>query len=200
MAIPIIMISCGGSQNRNNAKTSDANVSEAQNGAMNKDSADKSAVLMNDDTNMDHAGQSNVQDFLKEVSSGGLMEVELGKYAQQHATNARIKNYGAMMVNDHSKVNDELKNIASKKNVTLPTTIEDKHSKMMSDIQKKTGVDFDKAYIKAMLDDHEKDVDKFKKQAENSADPDLKDFASKTLPILEMHQDSAKHITAALKY
>ena len=198
MAVPIIMMSCGGSQNRNNANTSNANVN-ADNSAMSKDSANKSAILMNDSTNMDHSGQFKDQDFVKEASSGGLMEVELGKYAQQHAMNARVKNFGAMMVRDHTKANEELKSIAATKNMTLPSTMEDKHREMMSDIQKKTGGDFDKAYIKEMVDDHEKDVDKFKKQAEKGVDPDLKTFASKTLPVLLMHQDSAKKINDAIK-
>ena len=198
MAVPIIMMSCGGSQNRNNANTSNANVN-ADNSAMSKDSANKSAILMNDSTNMDHSGQFKDQDFVKEASSGGLMEVELGKYAQQHAMNARVKNFGAMMVRDHTKANEELKSIAATKNMTLPSTMEDKHREMMSDIQKKTGGDFDKAYIKEMVDDHEKDVDKFKKQAEKGVDPELKTFASKTLPVLLMHQDSAKKINDAIK-
>lgn len=122
------------------------------------------------------------------------MEVELGKYAQQNATNPRVRNFGSMMVRDHSKANDELKSIASRKNINVPTTMEDKHREMMSDIQKKSGQDFDKEYMKAMVDDHGKDIDKFKKHAENGVDPDLKTFASKTLPVLLMHQDSAKVI------
>jgi putative membrane protein len=130
------------------------------------------------------------------------MEVELGKYAQQNAHNKRVKNFGAMMVRDHSKVNDELKSIAQKKNFDIPTTMDDKHLKMVNDLQQKRGSDFDKDYMKEMVNDHEKDVDKFKKFAENNndkIDPDLKSFASKTLPVLLMHEDSAKNIRDVVK-
>ncbi|HAH24490.1 MAG TPA: DUF305 domain-containing protein [Prolixibacteraceae bacterium] len=187
MAIPVIMMACNSSQNRNkdnkNASTT-----------MNNDSVSKSAVLTenNNDQNKD-------QDFIKEAANGGLMEVELGKYAQEHAMSPRVKNFGAMMVRDHMKANDELKSIAARKNINVPSTIDDKHRETMSDIQKKTGADFDKEYMKEMVDDHEKDVDKFKKHAENGVDPDLKAFASKTLPMLLMHQDSAKNIREAIK-
>jgi putative membrane protein len=130
------------------------------------------------------------------------MEVELGKYAQQNAHNKRVKNFGAMMVRDHSKVNDELKSIAQKKNFDIPTTMDDKHLKMVNDLQQKRGSDFDKDYMKEMVNDHENDVDKFKKFAENNndkIDPDLKSFASKTLPVLLMHEDSAKNIRDVVK-
>lgn len=200
MAIPfVLMSSCGGSQNRNTGNNADNKDSLAGNNAMMSDSVNKTAVMVDDDNNMNDNDQNRDQNFIKEVASGGLMEVEMGKYAQQNAMNPRVKNFGAMIVRDHSKANEELKSIANSKNMTLPTTMEDKHREMMSDIQKKTGADFDKAYIKEMVDDHEKDIDKFKKHAENGVDPDLKTFASKTLPILLMHQDSAKKINDAIK-
>jgi putative membrane protein len=127
------------------------------------------------------------------------MEVELGKYAQQTAQNQRVKNFATMMVKDHSKANDELKALAAKKNITLPTVLDEKHMDKMNDIKEKRGADFDKEYIKEMVDDHDKDVDKFRKQAENGEDADIKAFAAKTLPVLITHQDSAKSIRDAIK-
>ena len=187
MAIPVIMMACNSSQNRNK---DNKNVSNT----MKNDSVSKSAVLV--DNNND---QNSDQDFITEAANGGLLEVELGKYAQEHATNPRVKNFGAMIVKDHSKANEELMSLAAKKNINMAATMDDKHREMMIDIQKKTGADFDKAYMKDMVDDHEKDVDKFKKHAENGVDSDLKAFASKTLPVLIMHGDSAKKIRDAIE-
>ena len=187
MAIAVIMMACNSPQNRNKDNKNVTN-------SMNNDSVSKSAVLVDNNEN----DQNRDQEFIKEAANGGLMEVELGNYAQQHATNPRVKNFGAMMVRDHSKVNEELKSLAARKNINVPATMDDKYREKMSDIQKKTGADFDKEYIKEMIDDHEKDVDKFKKHAENGVDPDLKAFASKTLPTLLMHQDSAKMIRDAI--
>ncbi len=153
------------------------------------------------DNNHDHSmmDQNKDVDFMKDAAYGGLMEVELGKYAQQHAINPRVKNFGTMMVKDHSKANDELKALAANKSISIPTALDEDHLDKVNKMKEKKGADFDKAYMDAMVDDHNKDTDKFKKHAENGNDADIKAFAAKTLPILLMHQDSAKNIRASLK-
>jgi putative membrane protein len=159
---------------------------------------DKNAMLVE---NAKVEGQDNEQGdqgFLNEAASGGMMEVELGRYAQENAVNPRVKNFGAMMVRDHSKANDELKSLASSKSLTLPSSMDEKHMNKVNELKGKTGADFDKEYMKEMVDDHEKDVDEFRKQSENAKDADIKAFAAKTLPILQTHQDSAKAIRDAL--
>ncbi len=158
-----------------------------------------------DSIEMDNAHDNGMMDkdkdvdFMKDAAYGGLMEVELGKYAQQNAMHPRVKNFGAMMVKDHSKANDELKALAASKSITIPTALDEDHINKINKMKEKRGADFDKAYMDEMVDDHQKDTDKFKKQAENGDDADIKAFAAKTLPILLMHQDSAKNIKAALK-
>lgn len=191
LGIPIIMMSCGGGQNRNTTDNRDSV-------AMRTDTTNKDAVMVNNNDN-NALNSDKDEDFIKDAVSGGLLEVELGRYAQQNATHPRVRNFGAMMVRDHSKVNDELKTLLTQKNLTIPATMDDKHHDKMTDIQKKTGTDFDKDYISEMVDDHEKDVDRFKRMAEKGNDPELKSFAAKTLPVLLMHQDSAKKIKDALK-
>jgi putative membrane protein len=133
-------------------------------------------------------------DFAVEAADGGMMEVDLGNYAQQNALNPRVKEFGAMMVRDHSKANDELKSIAATRNVALPTATSDKHKKKMDDLMKKKGKDFDKAYMDMMVDDHKEDVKKFEKASNECKEPTIKAFAAKTLPILRTHLDSAKAI------
>lgn len=187
MAIAVIMMACGGQQNRNTDNDSTL---------MDADSVGNTAVMQ--DNNAGGVADKD-EDFIEEATSGGLMEVELGRYAQQNAQNPRVRNFGAMMVRDHSQVNEELKAILTQKNLTVPTQMEDNHRNRMNNIQKKTGADFDKEYMGEMVDDHEKDVDRFKRYAENGNDPELKAFAAKTLPVLLMHQDSAKNIRDAIK-
>jgi putative membrane protein len=137
--------------------------------------------------------------FMTGVADVGMTEVKLGQLAQEKATNARIKAFGQMMVNDHTKAGDELKALAAKKNVTLPAAMGEDHQKKYDDLQKKSGKDFDKAYINAMVDGHESAVSDFKKNTDNS-DADVKEWVNKTLPTLQMHLDSAKAIKKALKY
>ncbi len=162
-------------------------------GARDRDNINDSVELNDNDNDMLGDEDRDI-DFMEEAAYGGLLEVELGQYAQQNAQDARVRNFGAMMVRDHSKANNELKALAASKNITIPTALDDKHLDKINDIKEKRGFEFDKAYMKEMIDDHENDVDKFKKQAEKGNDADIKAFAANTLSILLMHQDSAKNI------
>ncbi|WP_143306794.1 DUF4142 domain-containing protein [Chitinophaga vietnamensis] len=137
--------------------------------------------------------------FAVEAANGGMMEVAMGTLAQEKAQNKRVKDFGIMMVNDHSKANDELKELAGHKGITLPASVDPAEQKHIDELSKKTGKDFDKAYIDMMVDDHNKDVKAFEDAAGNLPDMDVKAFASKTLPVLKVHQDSAKAIKEALK-
>lgn len=135
--------------------------------------------------------------FVKEAASGSLMEVELGKLAQQNATNPRVKSFGEMMVRDHSKANDELKSLASAKNMMLSDSMTKKHKDHVESMRKMSGKDFERHYMEMMVKDHNEDVRKFEKASNTATDSDLKGWAGKTLPVLRMHQDSAKAIHQA---
>ena len=140
----------------------------------------------------------NSSAFAVEAASGGMMEVTLGQLAQQKGSNPRVQAFGAMMVSDHSKANTELQNIAAAKSFQLPSSLE-KHQQHINDISKKEGKEFDKAYMKMMVNDHEQDIKAFEKAAANSSDSAIKGFASRTLPVLRVHLDSAKAINRSLK-
>ena len=138
-------------------------------------------------------------DFAVEAAHGGMMEVALGKLAQEKGMNNRVKDFGAMMITDHTAADDKLKMIASSKNITLPDGLSEGAKKSLEDLQKKTGRDFDKAYIGMMESDHKKDVDAFMKASQNLTDPELKTFATETLPVLQKHLDSVTAINNSLK-
>lgn len=133
-------------------------------------------------------------EFMTEAASGGMMEVQLGQMAQQKAQNQSVKDFGNMMVQEHSKANDQLKQLAAQKNITLPTTLSDKHQKHVNDLSEKTGAEFDKAYMDMMVEDHQEDVDKFKEASEDVPDAEVKNFAATTLPTLQKHLETAKGI------
>lgn len=92
------------------------------------------------------------------------MEVQLGKIAQEQSENQRVRDFGAMMVRDHGKANDESKGIASSKNVTLSDSLMPDHKHHVTDLQKRRGAAFDKAYINMMVDDHQKDIQEFQRR------------------------------------
>ena len=137
--------------------------------------------------------------FAVMAASGGMMEVQVGELAQQKASSQRVKDFGAMMVRDHTKANDELKNLAGMKNITVPPAPGEDHMDQITNLSKKSGREFDREYMKMMVDDHQEDIDEFEKCSNNSKDADLKAFAAKTLPVLRTHLDSAKAINDALK-
>ena len=140
------------------------------------------------------------RDFVMKAAGGGMMEVELGNIAQQNAASQRVKDFGAMMVRDHSKANDELKAFASKRNLMLNTdSLMALHKSHIDAMKNKTGAAFDKAYMSMMLDDHKKDVAEFEKASKMCKDQECQGWAGKTLPTLQTHLDSAQAISKALK-
>jgi len=134
------------------------------------------------------------QTFVKKAAQGGMAEVELGKLATQKASSEDVKKFGQRMVDDHTKANDQLKQIAGNKGVTLPTDLNSKDQAMKERLSKLDGEKFDQAYMKNMVRDHTKDVSEFRKESTSGKDSDLKSFASQTLPTLEDHLKEAKNI------
>jgi putative membrane protein len=130
--------------------------------------------------------------FAMNAAKGGLMEVEMGRMAADHATNPDVKQFAQRMVTDHTKANDELKSIASQKGITLPTSIDASAKAKMDKMAKMSGDAFDKAYMDDMLKDHKHDVAEFRKEANGGKDADIKGFAGKTLPTLEEHLKMAE--------
>jgi len=137
--------------------------------------------------------------FAKDAALGGLTEVELGKLAAQKASNDAVKQFGQRMVDDHSKANEQLKQIAGKSNIEVPAALDSKHQSRIDKLAKLSGPAFDKAYVKDQLKDHERDVDDFKSEAQNGSDPNVKQFAMQTLPTLEEHLNAAKDLKKTVK-
>ncbi|HLL12961.1 MAG TPA: DUF4142 domain-containing protein [Rubrivivax sp.] len=137
--------------------------------------------------------------FVEEAAQAGMAEVEHGNLAAQRATNPQVKQYAQRMVQDHTKSNDELKTIASARGITPPTAMDRKHHRAMEKLGKANGAEFDREYMKHMVDDHKKTVSLFEKQAKSGKDGDLKSFAVKTLPILQEHLALAQSTHDALK-
>jgi putative membrane protein len=133
--------------------------------------------------------------FLKEAAQGGMAEVELGQLAVQKASSDDVKKFGQRMINDHSKANDELKQLASSKGITLPTEPNAKQKATKKRLAGLSGQQFDKAYMADMVQDHKQDVADFRKESSSARDQDIKSFASKTLPTLEDHLKQAEGIT-----
>jgi putative membrane protein len=142
---------------------------------------------------------SGEERFMKEAASGGLMEVELGKIAADKGSHQRVKEFGKRMQADHSKANEQLKKIAAKKGVDLPTEPSGEHKSTMDKLTKLSGAEFDREYMDAMVDDHKEDIEKFRTESDKGKDPDVKKFASDNLPVLKKHLELAQSTQKQVK-
>ncbi len=135
--------------------------------------------------------------FFKSAAEGGMSEVELGQLAQQKATNPAVKEFGAMMVKDHTAANEKLKALAATKQVSLPDSSSVMQKATKTKLNMLSGNTFDKSYVIGMIEDHKTDIKEFRKEASDGKDPDAKAFAAATLPTLQAHLTKIQSIAAA---
>jgi putative membrane protein len=132
--------------------------------------------------------------FAMAAAMGGLEEVELGRIAAQKGASDEVRQFGQRMVDDHSKANQDLMQVASAKGWTLPTALDAKHQAEVQKLSALSGDKFDKEYVDMMLKDHKKDVPEFQKESAGGADADIKSFAGRTTPTLQEHLQMIQRI------
>ena len=130
--------------------------------------------------NMDH-------EFAMNAARGGLAEVQLGKLAEEKGSNPAVKKFGKRMVEDHSHANSQLKTVASQDHIALPSQPSAQDKGEYEKLAKMSGPEFDRAYARAMVRDHMKDISEFKTEANDGSVHNIKEFASSTLPTLQEH-------------
>jgi putative membrane protein len=135
--------------------------------------------------------------FVAEALKGGMAEVQMGKLAEEKGSSSDVKNFGRKMVEDHMKLGDQMKQVASQTGVSVPTS-----PTMMQQVEIKklsglSGPDFDQEYIKAMLKAHEEDLKDFKKEADTGKSSVVKNAASQGADVVSSHLDMIKQIAAA---
>jgi putative membrane protein len=167
------------------------------------------------------AGVSNSdKNFVADQLSDGMAEVELAKVAKDHAASADVKQFAQMMIDDHTKAGDQLKQIATSNGIPVETKIDNKHQDLMDKLSKLNGADFDKEYMSAMVDDHQDAVGDLRsrvnedrsasdrltgknpenpaavkpEQSDNRVTMSINEWAANTLPTVEQHLDRAKAI------
>jgi putative membrane protein len=134
--------------------------------------------------------------FFKHAAEGGLAEVEAGKLAQDKGNSQAIKDFGAMMVKDHSAANEKLGSIAQAEGITLPTTSSVGQMASKAKLEVLTGDTFDKSYIKGQVSAHEETAVLFKKEIASGADAQAKAFATQTLPTVQAHLKKIRQIAS----
>jgi len=154
------------------------------------------ADLKTETTNKTSSLSASDQKFVEKAAQGNMLEIETSELAVKNGTSTEVKDFGKMMVTDHGKAGKELKSIVKSKGVTLPTELDEKHKTKYDKLAAMSGSDFDKAYSKQMVTDHEKMITLFETASQKCDDAELKAFATSTLPKLKEHLEHTKHLTA----
>jgi putative membrane protein len=138
------------------------------------------------------------QDFIAKAAKGNRAEVTLGKLVADKTKDPNVRQFAQMMVKDHSAAQNDLQQLAQSKNITLPEGLPDDATALQSKLSSATGKALDKDYMDSMVDDHKKDVSEFQDASQNAKDPDVKQFAAKTLPTLQKHLEKAQQIDSKM--
>jgi putative membrane protein len=137
--------------------------------------------------------------FLQDAALGGLTEVALGKLAIEKGSSDAVKQFGQKMIDDHTKSNDELKQLATAGSVNVPDALDSKHQSRVDKLAKLSGADFDKAYIKDQLKYHQQNVKEFQQEEQYGSVVEVKSLASKALPTMQQHLELAKDLKKSKK-
>jgi len=138
------------------------------------------------------------QDFVTRAAQGNSAEIELGKIVAAKSKNPSVKQFAQMMVKDHTTALNELQELAQSKNLNFNDDLPDDAKTLQAKLSSDTGKQLDKDYMDSMVEDHQKDVQEFTDKSETAKDPDVKQWAGKTLPTLQKHLEKAQQIDAKL--
>ena len=141
------------------------------------------------------------EEFSKKAAIGGEFEIQESQLALQNSTNPAVKQFAQQMVADHTKAGNELKGTMPATGVTpaeAPMRLDDKHAKMLKDLSEKKGADFDKQYVKDQQAAHKDTISLFEDYSKHGDNPQLKTFATNTLPTLQQHKTMIDNIAKSM--
>lgn len=188
LAVLLFLIqACG-----NNSKPESTKVADSANNA-------KIDTTKNNPDTVAIAVDKNDAEFVVKAANGGIAEVDLAIIAQQKTTNDDVNEFAAMMIADHTLANEELKALAAKKNITLPSSVGKDELKIKDELTRKAAKDFDRAYVDAMVKDHKNDIKLFEDGSKKLKDNELKAFVDRTLPTLRKHLTDVEALQKKVK-
>lgn len=132
--------------------------------------------------------------FVTAALRGGMAEVELGKLAAEKGNGGDVKQFGEKMVTDHTQLGDQMKQVAQQIGVTPPSTMTASDLALEAKLKMLSGDAFDKAYIQAMVKDHEDDLGAFNKEITGGSSTTVKDAAREGAKVIQEHLDMIKKI------
>lgn len=127
------------------------------------------------------------REFLSRSLQDGLLEVEMARVVQARATQPATQALAASLAQGQSPVNDELARLAAARGLATPVGLDRNHQDTIERLSKTEGADFDRAYLKQMVDGHRLAITDFERQATQTKDPQIKDLCVRVLPLLRQH-------------
>ncbi len=192
----IIFTACNGDSSETSSTTDSSSMTTTGTGTDNTGgtNTDAGGSMTNSQSNMALSDMDKA--FVMKAAKGGMMEVESSRIAQESGGHQRVKDVATMIMRDHTNANNELKGLVSARGIIIPEdSLMALNKSHIDDMQKMKGKALDKHYISMMTDDHKKDIAEFEKASNELTDPELKAWATKSLPVLKMHRDSVAAIS-----
>lgn len=174
----LVLISCGNSSSEGGDRNIDTAAVAADAGTINN----TNNTLAQDD-----------REFLMDAAKGGMKEIAASEAAQKKATTTQAKEVAEMMVKDHTAMHEQVKALALKKNLTLPTSLDDDAMEDMNKLNELSGAGFDKAYLDQMVKDHKQTIENFEKASKDAKDTAVKALATAALPKLRHHLEMVQN-------
>ena len=143
------------------------------------------------------AASESDKHFVRAALMGGMAEVELGHIASQKGGSPDVKQFGQKMVEDHTRMGEQMKQVAGQIGVTAPAELSPEGQALKTKLEGLSGADFDRAYIRAMVKDHEEDLQAFKNEAANGSSPAVKNAASQGANVVSEHLNMIEQIAAS---
>jgi putative membrane protein len=140
------------------------------------------------------AGAISNEDFIIKAEDGNMLQVSLGEFAGQQGASPEVRQFGQKMAVDHLLSSNKLLEIAKKNNLQVPEDMDRAEHETLIHLQGLKGRDFDRAFMKNMVEDHKRDMGLYEQMAKEGSDPDLKDFAQQNLQTMREHFRMAQDI------
>lgn len=158
--------------------------------------ATPSATMDSQMNNMQQTGQPSAMDrmFVSKALQGGLAEVQLGQLTLQKSDNQQVKEFAQRMIDDHTRLEDQMKPVAQQLGVTVPTEPSKKDRQLIAKMQALSGSAYDQTYIKNMVKDHKQDLSEFQTEASSGQDQTVKDAATQGSKVIAQHLQMAQQL------
>lgn len=137
------------------------------------------------------------KDFVHSTLEGGMAEVQMGQLAAQKGSSDDVKQFGQKMVQDHTQMGEQMKQVAQQLGVSEPKGLSKKDKGEVAKLNSLSGPEFDRAYIAAMVKDHKKDLSDFRAEAQNTQNPAVKQVAQQGAQVIDQHLQMAEQLAKA---